>query len=113
MSPSTHREATSSSATPTTTPTSPVLRGSSNLPSYRQFGLIHCGQCRLPKEYSHTMWARGIVSGWTCHCDRTPYIPTHSPELPLAGPAKDAQRVHDAEQLLAREDTNAGSRPGV
>ncbi len=57
MSPSTPREATSSSTTPMVTPTSPVLRGSSNLPSYRQFGLIHCGQCRLPKEYSHTMWA--------------------------------------------------------
>src|SRR6266702_4729567 len=69
MSSSTPREATSSSATPTTTPTSQVLRGSSNLPNYRQFGLIHCGQCRLPKEYSHTMWARGIVSGWTCRCD--------------------------------------------
>ena len=57
MSSSTPREATSSSVTPTTTPTSQVLRGSSNLPSYRQFGLIHCGQCRLPKEYSHTLWA--------------------------------------------------------
>ncbi len=59
MSPSTPREATSSSVTPMTTPTSPVLRGSSkaNLPSYRQFGLIHCGQCRLPKEYLHTLWA--------------------------------------------------------
>src|SRR6266702_2359730 len=57
MSPSTPREATSSSTTLMVTPTSPVLRGSSNLPSYRQFGLIHCGQCRLPKEYSHTMWA--------------------------------------------------------
>src|SRR6266571_549423 len=74
MSPSTPREATSSSVTPTTTPTSLVLRGPSktNLPSYRQFGLIHCGQCRLPKEYSHTLWARGIVSGWTCRCDKEP-----------------------------------------
>ncbi|SRR6266702_785964 len=59
MSPSTPREVTLSSATPTTTPTSPVLRGSSkeNLPSYQQFGLIHCGQCWLPKEYLHTLWA--------------------------------------------------------
>src|SRR6266702_2653821 len=105
MSSSTPREATSSSATPTTTPMSPALKGSSktNLPSYRQFGLIHCGQCRLPKEYSHTLWARGIVSGWTCHCDRTPSPPTPSPELPLGQTAKDAQGGHDAGRLLARE----------
>ncbi len=100
---STPREATSSSVTPTTTPTSPVLRGSSNLPSYRQFGLIHCGQCRLPKEYSHTLWARGIVSGWTCRCDKEPSPPTPSPELPLGQTAKDAQGGHDAGRLLARE----------
>src|SRR6266702_1069707 len=110
MSPSTPREATSSSATPTTTPTSPVLRGSSkeNLPSYRQFGLIHCGQCRLPKEYSHTLWARGIVSGWTCRCDKEP-SPTTSTDLPLGQTARDAQRVgRDAGRLLAREDPIAG-----
>ncbi len=114
MSPSTPREATSSSVTPTTTPTSPVLRGSSkeNLPSYRQFGLLHCGQCRLPKEYSHTLWARGIVSGWTCRCEKTS-SPTTSPELPLAGPARDAQGVHNVEQLVTREDANTGSRPGA
>src|SRR6266702_462182 len=106
MSSSTPREATSSSATPTTTPMSPALKGSSktNLPSYRQFGLIHCGQCRLPKEYSHTLWARGIVSGWICHCERTPSTPTTSPELPLGQTSKDAQRVHDAGRLLAREE---------
>src|SRR6266702_3823584 len=105
MSSSTPREATLSSATPPTTPTVPVLMVSSrtNLPSYRQFGLIHCGQCRLPKEYSHTLWARGIVSGWTCHCDRTPSPPTPSPELPLGQTAKDAQGGHDAGRLLARE----------
>src|SRR6266702_3460249 len=110
MSPSTPREVTSSSATPPTTPTSPVLRGSSkeNLPSYRQFGLIHCGQCRLPKEYSHTLWARGIVSGWTCRCDKEP-SPTTSTDLPLGQTARDAQRVgRDAGRLLAREDPIAG-----
>ncbi len=129
MSSSTPREATSSSATPTTTPTSPVLRGSSkaNLPSYRQFGLIHCGQCRLPKEYSHTMWARGIVSGWTCHCNRTPSSPTNadllhnavveavnplnSPELPISQTVKDAQSVHDAGCLLAREEQTGKYAP--
>ncbi len=37
--------------------------------------------------------------------------PTNSPELPLARPAKDAQGVHDAEQLVAREDSNAGKSP--
>ncbi len=116
MSPSTPREATSSSVTPPTTPTIPVLRGSSkeNLPSYRQFGLIHCGQCRLPKEYLHTLWARGIVSGWTCHCDRTPSSPTTFPELPLAQTAQNAQGLEDAGQLLARKDNSTtGSRPGA
>ncbi len=127
MSPSTPREATSSSATPTSTPTSPVLRGSSNLPSYQQFGLIHCGQCRLPKEYSHTMWARGIVSGWTCRCDKTPSNadllhnavveaakPTTSTDLPLGQTARDAQGFgHDAGRLLAREDPTTGKRPGA
>ncbi len=114
-SPSTLREATSSSATPTTTPTSLVLRGSSkaNLPSYRQFGLIHCGQCRLPKEYSHTLWAQGIVSSWTCHCDRTPSPPTPSPELPLGQTAKDAQSVHDVGCLLAREEQTGKYTPWV
>ncbi len=130
MSSSTPREATLSSVTPTTTPTSPVLRGSSkeNLPSYRQFGLIHCGQCQLPKEYSHTMWARGIISSWTCHCNRTPSTPTNtdllhnavveavnplnSPELPLGQTAKDAQSVHDVGRLLAREE-QTGMRPGA
>src|SRR6266702_417641 len=105
MSSSTPREATLSSVTPTTTPTSPVLRGSSkeNLPSYRQFGLIHCGQCQLPKEYSHTLWARGIVSGWTCRCNRTPPSPTTFPELPLAQTAQNAQGGHDVGRLSARE----------
>src|SRR6266702_7431727 len=71
MSPSTPREATSSLSTSPTTPRSTVLPASSKtLPDYRQFGLTHCGQCRLPKEYSHTLWARGIVSGWTCRCIR-------------------------------------------
>src|SRR6266581_289723 len=119
MSSSTPREATSSSATPTTTPTSPVLRGSSNLPSYRQFGLIHCGQCRLPKEYSHTLWARGIVSSWTCRCNKTP-SPTTSPDLPLGQTARDAQGFgHDAGRLLALEDPTTGNntlgrvRPGA
>ncbi|SRR6266702_212536 len=121
MSPSTPREATSSSVTPTTTPMSPVLRGSSkaNLPSYRQFGLIHCGQCRLPKEYSHTLWARGIVSGWTCRCDKEP-SPTTSPDLPLGQTARDAQGFgHDAGRLLALEDPTTGNntlgrvRPGA
>src|SRR6266571_1845856 len=118
MSPSTPREATSSSATPTTTPTSPVLRGSSNLPSYRQFGLIHCGQCRLPKEYSHTMWAQGIVSSWTCRCDKEP-SPTTSTDLPLGQTAQNAQRLEDAGCLLAREDpttgkdTQEGVKPGA
>src|SRR6266702_3704876 len=115
MSPSTPREATSSSATPMTTPMSPVLRGSSkeNLPSYRQFGLIHCGQCRLPKEYSHTLWARGIVSGWTCHCDRTPSSPTNplNPS-PLAQTVKDAQGLgHDTGRLLAQEEQTGKYAP--
>src|SRR6266702_4330092 len=111
MSSSTPREATLSSATPTTTPTSPVLRGSSKLPSYWQFGLIHCGQCRLPKEYLHTLWARGIVSGWTCRCDKTP-SPTTSPDLPLGQTA-------NAGCLLALEDPTTGNntlgrvRPGA
>src|SRR6266581_6608844 len=133
MSSSTPREATSSSVTPTTTPTSPVLRGSSNVPSYRQFGLIHCGQCRLPKEYSHTMWARGIVSGWTCRCDKTPsnadllhnvvveaVKPTTSTDMPLGQTARDAQGFgRDAGRLLAREDpttgkdTQVGVKPGA
>ncbi len=59
------------------------------------------------------MWARGIVSGWTCRCDRNPSSPTNSPELPLAGPTRNAQGEHNAEQLLTREDTNTGSRPGA
>ncbi len=115
MLPSTPREATSSSVTSPTTPRSTALMASSkeNLPSYRQFGLLHCGQCRLPKEYLHTMWARGIVSGWTCRCDRNPSTPTTSPELPLARPARDAQGVHNTEQLVTREDTNTGRRPGA
>ncbi len=117
MSPSTPREATLSSATPLTTSTSSVLRGSSqaNLPSYRQFGLIHCGQCQLPKEYLHSLWARGIVSGWTCRCDKTPSLaieavnPTTSPDLPLGQTAKDAQSMHDTGRLLAREDPTTGN----
>src|SRR6266702_2223120 len=115
MSPSTPREATSSSATPTTTPTSPVLRGSAkeNLPSYRQFGLIHCGQCRLPKEYSHTLWAQGIVSGWTCRCNKTPSTPTTSPDPPLAQTAQNAQGLEDAGRLLVAEDSTTGTEaPG-
>ncbi len=87
----------------TQSPSTPV-----NLPNYRQFELIHCGQCRLPKEYSHTLWARGIVSGWTCRCDRTPSLPTTSPDLPLGQTAKDAQSVHDTGRLLAREDLTTG-----
>src|SRR6266702_3719033 len=52
MSPSTPREAASSLSTSPTTPRSTALTASSkeNLPSYWQFGLIHCGQCQLPKE---------------------------------------------------------------
>ncbi len=108
--------------TPMTTPTSPVLRVSSkeNLPSYRQFGLIHCGQCQLPKEYSHTLWAQGIVSGWTCRCDRTPSSPTTSTDLLLDQTARDAQGFgHDAGHLLAQEDSTTGDntlgrvRPGA
>ncbi len=129
MSPSTPREATSSSATSPTTPRSMALMASSNLPSYWQFGLIHCGQCQLPKEYLHTLWARGIVSGWICHCDRTPSSPTNtdllhnavveagyplnSPELPLGQTAKDAQSMHDAGHLLAREEQTGKYTPQV
>src|SRR6266702_3747138 len=116
MSPSTPREATSSSATPTTTPTSPVLRGSSkaNLPNYRQFGLIHCGQCRLPKEYSHTLWARGIVSGWTCRCDKEP-SPTTTDTLTslLAQTAQNAQGLEDAGRLLAQGEVPSDPRCGT
>ncbi len=84
MSSSTPREATSFSATPPTMPTVLALKDSSRaLPNYWEFGLIHCGQCQLPKEYSHTLWAQGIVSSWTCYCDRTPSSPTTSPDLPL------------------------------
>ncbi len=107
MSPSTPREVTLSSVTPPTTPTSPVLKGSSraSLPDWKEFGLVHCGQCRLPKEYLHILWARGIVSGWTCHCDRTPSSPTTSPDLPLTQTAKDALTTgQDVGQLLAQED---------
>src|SRR6266702_3041727 len=115
MSSSTPREATSSSATPPTTPMVSALKDSSraNLPSYWEFGLIHCGQCWLPKEYSHTMWAQGIVSGWTCCCDRNPSSPTNSPELPLGQTAKDAQSVHDAGRLLAREEQTGKYTPRV
>src|SRR6266702_4702892 len=122
MMPSTPREAASSLSTSPTTPRSTALTASSraNLPSYREFGLIHCGQCQLPKEYSHTLWARGIVSGWTCRCDRTPSTPTTFPELPLAQTAQNAQELEDAGQLLARkDDSNTGDntlgrvRPGA
>src|SRR6266702_3125785 len=109
MSPSTPREATLSLSTSLTTPRSTALPASSRtLPDYRQFGLTHCGQCRLPKEYSHTLWARGIVSGWTCHCDKAP-SPTTSTDLPLGQTARDAQGFgHDAGRLLAREDPTTG-----
>ena len=110
MSPSTPREATSSLSTTPTTPRTTALKTSSraNLPSYREFGLLHCGQCRLPKEYSHTLWARGIVSGWTCRCDRTPSSPTTPPDLPLAQTAMDAQGGQDAGRLLVAEDPTTG-----
>ena len=47
MSPSTPREVASSLSTSPTMPRSTVLAASSraNLPSYQEFGLIHCGQC--------------------------------------------------------------------
>ncbi len=47
MSPSTPREAALSLSTSPTMPRSTALAASSraNLPSYREFGLIHCGQC--------------------------------------------------------------------
>ncbi len=59
MLPSTPREATLSLATPLTMPTVLALKDSSraNLPDWKEFGLTHCGQCQLPKEYSHTLWA--------------------------------------------------------
>src|SRR6266702_3171636 len=98
MLPSTPREATSSSATSPTTPTLPALKDSSraNLPSYQEFGLIHYGQCQLPKEYLHTLWACGIVSGWTCHCNIPPTT-TNPLTSPLAHTVKDAQGLgHDA-----------------
>ncbi len=131
MSSSTLREATLSSATPLTTPTVPALKDSSkaNLPSYRQFGLIHCGQCRMPKEYSHTLWAQGIVSGWTCRCNRNPSSPTNAdllhnavveavnplnpPEVPLGQTTKDAQSVHNMGRLLAREEQTGKYTPWV
>ena len=64
------------------------------------------------------MWARGIVSGWTCRCDKTP-SPTTSTDLPLGQTAQNAQGLEDAGRLLAREDpttgknTLGGVRPGV
>ncbi len=128
MSPSTPREVASSLSTSLTTPRSTALTASSraNLPSYWEFGLIHCGQCRLPKEYLHTLWARGIVSGWICHCDRTPSSPTNADLLhnavveavnplnpsPLAQTVKDAQGLgHDAGRLLAQEEQTGKYAP--
>src|SRR6266702_653399 len=104
MSSSTPREATSSLSTSPTTPRSTALPASSRtLPDYRQFGLTHCGQCRLPKEYSHTLWARGIVSGWTCRCIRTLAPTTTYPfTSPLAQTAQNAQGLEDAGRLLAQ-----------
>ncbi len=65
------------------------------------------------------MWARGIVSGWICRCDKEP-SPTTSTDLPLGQTARDAQGFgHDAGRLLAREDSTTGNntqgrvRPGV
>ncbi len=65
------------------------------------------------------MWARGIISSWTCRCDKTP-SPITSPDLPLSQTAKDAQGFgHDAGRLLALEDPTTGDntlgrvRPGA
>src|SRR6266702_306905 len=118
--PFTPREVPSSLSTSPTTPRSTALPAlSKTLPDYRQFGLTHCGQCRLPREYLHTLRARGIGSGWTCRCDKTP-SPTTSTDLPLGQTARDTQGFgRDAGRLLAREDSTTGDdtlgrvRPGA
>src|SRR6266702_1416259 len=115
MSPSTPREAALSLSTSPTTPRSTALPASSRtLPDYRQFGLTHCGHCRLPKEYSHTLWARGIVSGWTCRCIRTLTPTTTYPfTSPLAQTAQNAQGLEDAGRLLAQGEARCGTEaPG-
>ena len=43
---------------------------------YKYIGADHCGVCRLPLQYDHIMWSRGLIDGHTCHCEKTSTEPS-------------------------------------
>ena len=68
------------SSAPSTSP-SPELEVTTD---YKYIGADHCGICRLPLQYDHIAWHRGLVDGYSCQCGRTsssePSIPDNTPE---------------------------------
>ena len=51
---------------PVTSP-SPLARA---LDDYFLHGVSHCGMCRNPHKYNHILWARGLISGYSCRCGK-------------------------------------------
>ena len=50
---------------------------------YKYISADHCGVCRLPLQYDHIAWSRGLVNGRSYHCGRTssePSPPDNTPE---------------------------------
>ena len=55
------------SSAPSTSP-SPELEVTAD---YKYISADHCGVCRLPLQYNHIAWSRGLVDGHSCRCSRT------------------------------------------
>ena len=65
---------------PTKTPDTP---SPSSIPTdFSLYGLSHCGKCRQPHKYDHVLWARGLVSGYTCRCHRPVVTAAAEEEIP-------------------------------
>ena len=71
------------SSAPSTSP-SPELEVAND---YRYIGAKHCGVCRLPLQYNHIAWSRGLVDGHSCRCNKNsstePSPPDNTPEEAL------------------------------
>lgn len=50
---------------PSAMPPSPPLSAPTD---FMLHGISHCGKCRNLHKYNHILWARGLISGYSCHC---------------------------------------------
>ena len=94
---------------------SPLSRQSAPA-DYFQHGISHCGKCRNPHKYDHILWARGLISGYSCRCDKKEDEKSESSweELPELTPRKkDKGKSREVPPKEAREEYPLASTTSV